>query len=325
MENNFIQPPKLSTSFSETGKSAKQRFDNILNTKTKKTGILVFISIVLITFIAGTLIACTNNAAIDDIVLSSPPNAPEWLGNLLEFGTYKEKIQVGNNSDILEVSDKIKIPKSNLISILLETPINDIHLYEDSISDLKEFINIIQQLDVTLISEETAVSNILSTSLISQTNIILSNSNYTAIDIRSYNDGTHIFAVKQNDSNLYCQSESSQLSNLIRQITDLKTLSYEDIQSIIKLDLYTSNDGHIEFNEKELNTFINGIQNSNQIQNLSTGCPFNNKIKATLQNGTVLNMKYSSDGCGILIVEDTTYELSEKYENKFNDIFYLKY
>ena len=39
----YIKAPLLSTSFSENGKSAKRRFENILNTKAKKAGVFAFI------------------------------------------------------------------------------------------------------------------------------------------------------------------------------------------------------------------------------------------------------------------------------------------
>jgi hypothetical protein len=58
--NTYIKSPTLSTSFSESGKNAKKRFDNILNSKGKKTGVLAFATIILIICIAGTMVACNN-------------------------------------------------------------------------------------------------------------------------------------------------------------------------------------------------------------------------------------------------------------------------
>ena len=55
-----IKPPILSTGFSESGRSAKKRFDNILNTKAKKTGVLGFVLMLLIVGIAVALVTCNN-------------------------------------------------------------------------------------------------------------------------------------------------------------------------------------------------------------------------------------------------------------------------
>jgi len=60
--NSYIKPPALSTSFSESGKRAKKRFDNILNTKVKKTGVIAFVIIVMLMGIIGTLVACKNSS-----------------------------------------------------------------------------------------------------------------------------------------------------------------------------------------------------------------------------------------------------------------------
>lgn len=58
--NNYINPPTLSTSFSESGKSAKKRFDNILNTKTKKTGVFAFVVIVMLMGSIVAMVACKS-------------------------------------------------------------------------------------------------------------------------------------------------------------------------------------------------------------------------------------------------------------------------
>ena len=51
----YIKAPLLSTSFSENGKSAKRRFENILNTKAKKAGVFAFILLLLGMGFAGVI------------------------------------------------------------------------------------------------------------------------------------------------------------------------------------------------------------------------------------------------------------------------------
>ncbi|MDP4133642.1 MAG: hypothetical protein Q8882_06490 [Bacillota bacterium] len=55
MMNKFVKTPSLST-----GKQAKNRFDNILNAKAKKTGALTFVLVLCISVVMGTLVACNN-------------------------------------------------------------------------------------------------------------------------------------------------------------------------------------------------------------------------------------------------------------------------
>jgi len=54
--NKILKPPALSTSFSENGKRAKKRFENILNIKAKKTGALAFVSILIFVGVVGMLV-----------------------------------------------------------------------------------------------------------------------------------------------------------------------------------------------------------------------------------------------------------------------------
>ena len=58
--SKYITPPTLSTNFSESGKSAKKRFENILNMKAKKTGVLLFLLILVLVGIVSSMVACNN-------------------------------------------------------------------------------------------------------------------------------------------------------------------------------------------------------------------------------------------------------------------------
>jgi hypothetical protein len=61
----YIKPPKLSTLFSESGRRAKKRFENILNTKARKTSVLAFVLVLLVTGAAGVIFSFNSG---DNIV-----------------------------------------------------------------------------------------------------------------------------------------------------------------------------------------------------------------------------------------------------------------
>lgn len=65
-----ISPPHLSTAFSESGKSAKRRFANILDTRTKRIGAAMVTVIVLAAILAGAFVFLPSRveAAIDAAV-----------------------------------------------------------------------------------------------------------------------------------------------------------------------------------------------------------------------------------------------------------------
>lgn len=65
--SKYLKPPIQSTSFSESGKKAKRRYENNLNTKAKKTGASAFVFILCAILIACTFIACNNQNSNDSI------------------------------------------------------------------------------------------------------------------------------------------------------------------------------------------------------------------------------------------------------------------
>ena len=77
-----IKPPFLSTSFSESGKSAKRRFANILAIKRRKAGAAIVALALAGVLCAGALVACE---------VDNGPAAPE--SNLTSAGLYDDYVQ----------------------------------------------------------------------------------------------------------------------------------------------------------------------------------------------------------------------------------------
>ena len=101
----YIKPPTLSTSFSESGKSAKKRFENILNTKAKKTGVAAFVIVICIVLSVGTLVAC-NSGSIGVIGGSDGPTSIVVSSDTEKKikDLYDSKIKyVGDNSGVAKI------------------------------------------------------------------------------------------------------------------------------------------------------------------------------------------------------------------------------
>ncbi|MCK9479603.1 MAG: hypothetical protein M0R40_08945 [Firmicutes bacterium] len=60
----MIKPPTLSTNFSESGKRAKKRFDNILNVRGKKAGLLSFALIICVILVAGFIVSSAGSKQV---------------------------------------------------------------------------------------------------------------------------------------------------------------------------------------------------------------------------------------------------------------------
>jgi hypothetical protein len=100
----YIKPPTLSTSFSESGKTAKKRFENILNIKTKKTGVIAFVVVICIVLSAGALVAC--NTGISIIGGSDGPTSIYVSSDMEKQikDLYGSKIKyVGDNSGVAKI------------------------------------------------------------------------------------------------------------------------------------------------------------------------------------------------------------------------------
>ena len=98
--NSYIKPPSLSTSFSENGEIAKKRFDNILNTKVKKTGAIAFALVLMLIAVIGTMVACNNDTNILSL--------EEKLDSGIEIKITSEN-DISSNIYLLHDSDLIRL------------------------------------------------------------------------------------------------------------------------------------------------------------------------------------------------------------------------
>ena len=67
-------------------------------------------------------------------------------------------------------------------------------------------------------------------------------------------------------------------------------------------------------------TLISALKNAVKIPNFSAGCPFELELQIAMSNGSLCQMKYSTDDCGIIIIEDCTFELPEKIMGLLRDL-----
>ena len=122
----YIKPPTLSTNFSESGKNARKRFENILNTKSKKTGVMAFAMVLCIVLSVGTLVAC-NSGSIGVIGGSDGPTSIIMSSDTEKQikDLYGSKIKyVGDNSGVFKIA--------GLLPFAEGVKLEDIELQTDS-------------------------------------------------------------------------------------------------------------------------------------------------------------------------------------------------
>lgn len=244
---------------------------------------------------------------------------PEWIGNYFEFGTYEELFRFANekNYSQIKISNGIQIPESRLLSILFSTPIKSTYLYDDTNENIISFINTLKTLNIEQIDEKS-YNQIFkykdNRKLLFETNIFFINaeSKYMGINILTYDNYEHLLKIQQEDKILYGFCESNSFFNLISATTQTKHFDINMVNDIKKVE-YLHNNEWLECDQDYLNIFKEAISNSKSILNQSTGCPFELELKITMENNTQFNTKYSTDDCGIIIIEDTILCVKEKY------------
>lgn len=254
-------------------------------------------------------------------------DAPEFLENYFEYGTYSKKIRIPNadNMEYVAITEenRIEIPECNVLSILLNTLYNEIVLYERTSEEIKDFFGKIQKLEIQKEKEYVDTLPLDADCVFEADNIMVNgHGNYIRMHIRSFSDGMHYFDIYQeNQDIIYASAKSESLLELVKKMAGLKSVDLSRLENIEKLEASIDN-SWIPLDE-EKKEIIQAILKDkvNKIKNYSGGCPFDYRIKATLYDGEIVDIYYTSDSCGVLVFGDGTYEveLAEDEEFKYRD------
>ena len=250
---------------------------------------------------------------------------PEWIGNYFEIGTYQERIRLSNsqNYSFIQVTDKIQIPESRLLSILFNTPLNSYFLYEDSKENIVSFVNALKELNIERQNEQSYNDLVKKQkdNRLYETEIFLSDaeSNYIRISILTYKNGLHFIQVYQGDEVIYASATSNAFLDLLNNATKTKQFDTTLTESIVKIE-YLDEDKWVESSSEYLELFKESLSKAEGIPNYSAGCPFELKLRATTENGVQYNIKYSTDDCGVLIIEDSSFNVQNSYRDMLRDV-----
>ena len=262
----------------------------------------------------------TNNVQSDDVSFMTDVELPDWIGNYFTLGTYNERIRLANTSNYsnIQLENNIIIPESTLLSILFNTPLKETFLYKDSKENIICFINELENLTIIKEDEQSYNNKFIKSNKLRliETNIFLINaeSNYIGINILTDKENHHLITIHQDNNILYASSTSERFSQLILNMTDTKSFNISDINNITKIE-YLNDQKWLSCTTDYVNMFKAGLFDGKPIGNFTTGCPFELILKATLNDGRQYNMKYSTDTCGILIIEDSTFEIDKSYKD----------
>lgn len=263
---------------------------------------------------------------------------PEFIGNSFEFGTYSEKVRIANADNMEEIringENRMELPECNVLSILLTTICSDVVLYEGNPEEIKGFLEEIQKL--TLKKETEAVPFLtLNADLVFEADCIMVNGSgkYMKVSVRSMSDGTHYFDIWQEGRDaVYASAQSDSLLQTARAMAGLKSVDISSLEKIEKLEAWKENNW-VTLGEEKKDIFRRIIKDKvEKAKNYSGGCPFDCRLRATLQDGEAVELYYASDDCGFLVAGDSTYQIilapgeegdesQFEYRNQMADLF----
>lgn len=271
----------------------------------------------------GVLMKNPNSSSkAQDIDVSNEKNntkTPEWVGNYLELGTYKGEFKFGNKNSEIQISDKIQIPQSELVSILFSTPLNSAYLYEDTKENIANFVKQLENLKVDKIDEQKyneIIQDNTDKHVIFETNMffVAPENQYIGVNILTYNNNHNLIQIHQQDKILYCSCESESFYNLISNLTNTKHFDINMAKNIKKVE-YLKDNKWIECNQDYVNALTKAITAPKAMLNAVTACPFDLELRLTTEDNSQYNAKYATDDCGTLIIEDTIIQVDQNYIN----------
>ncbi|KUO76501.1 MAG: hypothetical protein APF81_06585 [Desulfosporosinus sp. BRH_c37] len=125
--NNYLKPPALSTSFSESGKSAKKRFANIFDRNRKKRGVWALVLVLTLAGVTGTMVACSNGQVSTSDQQESTNKEQQSASALDQQGSYAKDLyqyqgtNTGDNSKVAAIVHALNFTDLPLKSIEFKT------------------------------------------------------------------------------------------------------------------------------------------------------------------------------------------------------------
>lgn len=243
---------------------------------------------------------------------------PEWIGNFFEKGTYSEKIRLANNNNnsLVQIYDNIQIPESRLLSILFNTPMKSYYLYEDTKQNIITVVDRLKELKLDVLSgkEYEEVVKTERANKLFETELFLcdSESNYIRISVISDKNALHLIQVYQGEERIYAMGKSFDLLETLYAATGTQKFDKSMVKEIQDIHVFSNNNWN-ESSVEYKNIVLKALAESVPISNFSAGCPFDLRLQATMKNGDRYQIKFSTDDCGVMVIEDKSFEVTEEF------------
>lgn len=266
---------------------------------------------------------------------------PAFLENRLDYGTYEHPVRLldTDNNGFIEFTDQgtLDIPEASVLSILTHRngelfP----ELYDPDNEPIKKMFSCLEGASVSVIPDAQNIQSEQDTMV--EAILLLSNGKYALLHFRSYSDDYIRVEVVQ-ESGLVEGSQfggvvyggfSEALHQALREIMGIKEGSLDIIRKATSIRYLTIDSrGYQKSDAKEKEWLTLSPEKITKLadilgkavveRNYAYGCSYNSILIEA--DGVIYRGAYTTDSCGMIIIEDKTYKIPDELAGQYESIF----
>ncbi len=252
---------------------------------------------------------------------------PDFLYGYFDYGVYETPIRIPNSEHYDEIriseANKIVIPELSVLTVCMHKWGEPVCLMKKDDTKITQIFNYLKKetakvVDDTFLSDKRKESEQDGEIIFV---VLKADSKYATLLLSSYKDHSIIVSINQEDRNeLQVAVNSEIIHQYIRELCEVKEGNLKVLSSAEKI-VYINNSGNtISLSLEQINKVKALANNMKTENNYSYGCPFDLKMIIEA-NGNKYKAYYSTDSCGVLIIEDKTFKLDENSRKIMKTVF----
>ena len=247
---------------------------------------------------------------------------PIFGGDFLEsYGIYENPIKIANEGNKTEVilDEHLNLPESYVVSLVAGEQVEEVEKVTD-------FLRALQELEIKQEAKYVNPGDQESPPYLSMGILLLNeDEQFISIYIESYMDGTlHFTIIQEGQKELFVTATAKEFKERIRDLYRLKTVTMEEIKGITELKYLDDTKMWITVSEEDMEIFISLLDGARQMPYGRDGCPWENQLRATLQDGEEIVIFCASDSCGSITVEDACYYPTQENQLRLYEFPWIK-
>ena len=255
---------------------------------------------------------------------------PDFLKNYMTYiqsEIYEQPIRIPENkkTEYLEynnINHVLSIPESSILGFYIDNWGPKPRLSEGNILAIKELFSILKE-ETFFYKQKTRLPADGEAEQDTEVFAVLLtvDSKFVLFRIKSFKDDYTEIIIEREDGNVIeLQSFSGDLHNKLREICGVSHGDIEVLNNATKVEYLSSSGEWKLLNTAETEEFKTIVNGAKKDINYSSGCPFDLQMRITTETG-IFDSFYSTDSCGVFIIGDSTYILSQDKRDLMYKLF----